>query len=55
MEFYAITHENSLKLLFSLATPMKKTYLAVHFTKGVFCRFVDRKANYGFSAKVFPA
>ena len=26
-----------------IATPMKKTYLAVHLPKGVFCQFVDRK------------
>ena len=25
-----------------MVTPMKK-YLAVHFTKGFFCQFVDRK------------
>ena len=26
-----------------IAAPMKKTYLAVHLPKGVFCQFVDRK------------
>ena len=33
------THENRC----FIATPMKKTYLAVHFTKVCFCQFADRK------------
>ena len=26
-----------------IATPRKKTYLAVHLPKGIFCQFIDRK------------
>ena len=31
------------KTVLFIATPMKKTYLAVHFTKVCFCQFLDRK------------
>ena len=41
------------KLAIFIATHMKK-HFAVHFTKGSFCQFVDRKVV-GLNAKVLPA
>ena len=37
-----VVHQLTKTAIF-IATPMKKTYLAVHFTKGCFCQFIDIK------------